>query len=80
MITYYKIFGYLIFSFDLTHNCWCLSHFVFVIQANDLLDLLSGNDVVPVIQTTLPSKPASAGGDLLELLGDISLGGRLLSL
>uniref|UniRef100_A0AAZ3S816 AP-1 complex subunit gamma n=1 Tax=Oncorhynchus tshawytscha TaxID=74940 RepID=A0AAZ3S816_ONCTS len=42
-------------------------------QANDLLDLLGGNDVVPVIQTTLPTKPASAGGELLDLLGDLSL-------
>ncbi|XP_045074090.1 AP-1 complex subunit gamma-1 isoform X3 [Coregonus clupeaformis] len=42
-------------------------------QANDLLDLLGGNDVVTVIQTTLPTKPASAGGELLDLLGDLSL-------
>uniref|UniRef100_A0AAR2LCI9 AP-1 complex subunit gamma n=1 Tax=Pygocentrus nattereri TaxID=42514 RepID=A0AAR2LCI9_PYGNA len=46
-----------------------------VLQANDLLDLLGGNDVVPVIQTTLPTKPASAGGELLDLLGDLSLSG-----
>uniref|UniRef100_A0A8C8M4P6 AP-1 complex subunit gamma n=1 Tax=Oncorhynchus tshawytscha TaxID=74940 RepID=A0A8C8M4P6_ONCTS len=46
-------------------------------QANDLLDLLGGNDVVPVIQTTLPTKPASAGGELLDLLGDLSLSGGL---
>ncbi|KTF81410.1 hypothetical protein cypCar_00028879 [Cyprinus carpio] len=45
------------------------------IQANDLLDLLGGNDVVPVIQTTVPTKPASAGGELLDLLGDLSLTG-----
>ena len=45
-------------------------------QANDLLDLLGGNDVVPVIQTTLPTKPASAGGELLDLLGDLSLSSR----
>lgn len=45
-------------------------------QANDLLDLLGGNDVVPVIQTTVPTKPASAGGELLDLLGDLSLSGR----
>ena len=45
-------------------------------QANDLLDLLGGNDVMPVIQTTLPTKPASAGGELLDLLGDLSLSGR----
>ncbi|XP_047219123.1 AP-1 complex subunit gamma-1 isoform X1 [Girardinichthys multiradiatus] len=44
-------------------------------QANDLLDLLGGNDVVPVIQTTMPTKPASAGGELLDLLGDLSLTG-----
>uniref|UniRef100_A0A9J8AUR9 AP-1 complex subunit gamma n=1 Tax=Cyprinus carpio carpio TaxID=630221 RepID=A0A9J8AUR9_CYPCA len=44
-------------------------------QANDLLDLLGGNDVVPVIQTTVPTKPASAGGELLDLLGDLSLTG-----
>uniref|UniRef100_A0A4W5LMF3 AP-1 complex subunit gamma n=1 Tax=Hucho hucho TaxID=62062 RepID=A0A4W5LMF3_9TELE len=44
-------------------------------RANDLLDLLGGNDVVPVIQTTLPTKPASAGGELLDLLGDLSLSG-----
>ncbi|TTL88697.1 AP-1 complex subunit gamma-1 [Bagarius yarrelli] len=43
-------------------------------QANDLLDLLGGNDV-PVIQTSLPTKPASAGGELLDLLGDLSLSG-----
>uniref|UniRef100_A0A8C3G9Y3 AP-1 complex subunit gamma n=1 Tax=Cyclopterus lumpus TaxID=8103 RepID=A0A8C3G9Y3_CYCLU len=42
-------------------------------QANDLLDLLGGNDVVPVIQTAVPTKPASAGGELLDLLGDLSL-------
>ncbi|XP_016303415.1 AP-1 complex subunit gamma-1-like [Sinocyclocheilus anshuiensis] len=44
-------------------------------QANDLLDLLGGNDVVPVIQTTVPTKPASAGGELLDLLGDLFLTG-----
>uniref|UniRef100_A0A8B9HWX3 AP-1 complex subunit gamma n=1 Tax=Astyanax mexicanus TaxID=7994 RepID=A0A8B9HWX3_ASTMX len=43
-------------------------------NANDLLDLLGGNDV-PVIQTALPTKPASAGGELLDLLGDLSLSG-----
>lgn len=47
-----------------------------VLQANDLLDLLGGNDVVPVIQTTVPTKPASAGGELLDLLGDLSLTGQ----
>uniref|UniRef100_A0A9R1SR84 AP-1 complex subunit gamma n=2 Tax=Cyprinus carpio TaxID=7962 RepID=A0A9R1SR84_CYPCA len=45
-------------------------------NANDLLDLLGGNDVVPVIQTTVPTKPASAGGELLDLLGDLSLTGE----
>uniref|UniRef100_A0A8C2JXZ8 AP-1 complex subunit gamma n=1 Tax=Cyprinus carpio TaxID=7962 RepID=A0A8C2JXZ8_CYPCA len=45
-------------------------------NANDLLDLLGGNDVVPVIQTTVPTKPASAGGELLDLLGDLSLTGQ----
>uniref|UniRef100_A0AAX7TLM2 AP-1 complex subunit gamma n=1 Tax=Astatotilapia calliptera TaxID=8154 RepID=A0AAX7TLM2_ASTCA len=49
-------------------------------NANDLLDLLGGNDVVPVIQTTVPTKPASAGGELLDLLGDLSLSGRVLCL
>ncbi|XP_023646476.1 AP-1 complex subunit gamma-1 isoform X2 [Paramormyrops kingsleyae] len=44
-------------------------------QANDLLDLLGGNDVAPVIQTTPAAKPASAGGELLDLLGDLSLSG-----
>nr|XP_015223473.1 PREDICTED: AP-1 complex subunit gamma-1 [Lepisosteus oculatus] len=44
-------------------------------QANDLLDLLGGSDVVPVIQTVPPPKPASAGGELLDLLGDLSLSG-----
>lgn len=31
--------------------------------------------MVPVIQTTIPTKPASAGGELLDLLGDLSLSG-----
>uniref|UniRef100_A0A1A8P6D0 AP-1 complex subunit gamma n=1 Tax=Nothobranchius pienaari TaxID=704102 RepID=A0A1A8P6D0_9TELE len=44
-------------------------------QATDLLDLLGGNDMVPVIQTSVPTKPASAGGELLDLLGDLSLSG-----
>lgn len=64
---------------------WCIwilqvflcSHSAVAFQANDLLDLLGGNDVVPVIQTTLPTKPASAGGELLDLLGDLSLTGRM---
>lgn len=47
-----------------------------VLQANDLLDLLGGNDVVPVIQTNVNTKPASAGGELLDLLGDLSLTGQ----
>ncbi|XP_012868131.1 PREDICTED: AP-1 complex subunit gamma-1 [Dipodomys ordii] len=42
-------------------------------QANDLLDLLGGNDITPVIPTAPTSKPASAGGELLDLLGDITL-------
>lgn len=50
---------------------------VLISQANDLLDLLGGNDVVPVIQTTIPTKPASAGGELLDLLGDLSLSGEI---
>lgn len=50
----------------------------FFLQANDLLDLLGGNDVVPVIQTTVTPKPASAGGELLDLLGDLSLSGTML--
>uniref|UniRef100_A0AAY4E4V3 AP-1 complex subunit gamma n=1 Tax=Denticeps clupeoides TaxID=299321 RepID=A0AAY4E4V3_9TELE len=49
-------------------------------NGNDLLDLLGGNDVVPVIQTSLPTKPPSAGGELLDLLGDLSLTGRTTSL
>ncbi|KAL1784335.1 AP-1 complex subunit gamma-1 isoform X1 [Sigmodon hispidus] len=44
-------------------------------QANDLLDLLGGNDITPVIPTAPTSKPASAGGELLDLLGDITLTG-----
>lgn len=32
--------------------------------------------MVPVIQTALPTKPASAGGELLDLLGDLSLSGK----
>ncbi|XP_061030541.1 AP-1 complex subunit gamma-1 isoform X3 [Eubalaena glacialis] len=44
-------------------------------QANDLLDLLGGNDITPVIPTAPTSKPASAGGELLDLLGDINLTG-----
>ncbi|EMP33336.1 AP-1 complex subunit gamma-1 [Chelonia mydas] len=42
-------------------------------QANDLLDLLGGNDITPVIPTAPTSKPASAGGELLDLLGDLNL-------
>lgn len=54
----------------------CLWSVFPVLQANDLLDLLGGNDVVPIIQTTVPTKPASAGGELLDLLGDLSLTGQ----
>uniref|UniRef100_U3JIW1 AP-1 complex subunit gamma n=1 Tax=Ficedula albicollis TaxID=59894 RepID=U3JIW1_FICAL len=43
-------------------------------QANDLLDLLGGSDITPVIPTAPPSKPAS-GGELLDLLGDLNLTG-----
>lgn len=32
--------------------------------------------MVPVIQTAVPTKPASAGGELLDLLGDLSLSGK----
>ncbi|MBN3278833.1 AP1G1 protein, partial [Polyodon spathula] len=46
-------------------------------QANDLLDLLGGNDVKPVIQTVPPTKLVSAGGELLDLLGDLSLSGGI---
>uniref|UniRef100_A0A674E1I5 AP-1 complex subunit gamma n=1 Tax=Salmo trutta TaxID=8032 RepID=A0A674E1I5_SALTR len=65
--------SYLYYRFNL-HVLYYLVSLLF--QANDLLDLLGGNDVVPVIQTTLPTKPASAGGELLDLLGDLSLSGR----
>lgn len=41
-------------------------------QANDLLDLLGSNDIPPAISTAPPHKPASAGGELLDLLGDLS--------
>ncbi|XP_039619241.1 AP-1 complex subunit gamma-1 isoform X2 [Polypterus senegalus] len=44
-------------------------------QANDLLDLLGGSNVMPVIQTAASTKPASAGGELLDLLGDLTLSG-----
>lgn len=52
------------------------SRYYFLIQANDLLDLLGGNDITPVIPTAPTSKPASAGGELLDLLGDINLTGE----
>ncbi|KFQ77741.1 AP-1 complex subunit gamma-1, partial [Phaethon lepturus] len=42
-------------------------------QANDLLDLLGGSDITPVIPTVPTSKPVSAGGELLDLLGDLNL-------
>ncbi|KAG2470282.1 AP1G1 protein, partial [Polypterus senegalus] len=45
-------------------------------QANDLLDLLGGSNVMPVIQTAASTKPASAGGELLDLLGDLTLSGH----
>ncbi|XP_058011617.1 AP-1 complex subunit gamma-1 isoform X2 [Pituophis catenifer annectens] len=41
-------------------------------QANDLLDLLGSNDITPVISTAPSSKAASAGGELLDLLGDLN--------
>jgi AP-1 complex subunit gamma-1 len=41
------------------------------------LDLLGGNDITPVIPTAPTSKPASAGGELLDLLGDITLTGEV---
>ncbi|XP_053555433.1 AP-1 complex subunit gamma-1 [Bombina bombina] len=45
-------------------------------QANDLLDLLGGNDIQLVIPTAPPSsKPNSVGGELLDLLGDLNLSG-----
>lgn len=40
------------------------------------MDLLGGNDITPVIPTVPTSKPASAGGELLDLLGDINLTGE----
>lgn len=40
------------------------------------MDLLGGNDITPVIPTAPTSKPASAGGELLDLLGDINLTGE----
>ncbi|XP_032891521.1 AP-1 complex subunit gamma-1 isoform X1 [Amblyraja radiata] len=49
-------------------------------QANDLLDLLGGSDVTPVIQTLPPSKPNSVGGELLDLLGGLDLSGGTLPL
>uniref|UniRef100_A0A8C4HAH4 AP-1 complex subunit gamma n=1 Tax=Dicentrarchus labrax TaxID=13489 RepID=A0A8C4HAH4_DICLA len=48
--------------------------------ANNLLDLLDDNDVVPVIQTTMSTKTGSHGGELLELLSDLSLSGRMPSI
>lgn len=41
-----------------------------------MLDLLGGNDTTPVIPTAPMSKPASAGGELLDLLGDLNLTGE----
>lgn len=40
------------------------------------MDLLGGSDITPVIPTVPTSKPASAGGELLDLLGDINLTGE----
>lgn len=40
------------------------------------MDLLGGNDITPVIPTVPTSKPSSAGGELLDLLGDINLTGE----
>lgn len=71
----------ILMSVSLCCLLWCklIGRISFVLfpQANDLLDLLGGNDVVPVIQTTVPTKPASAGGELLDLLGDLSLSGKV---
>ncbi|XP_075440014.1 AP-1 complex subunit gamma-1 isoform X3 [Ascaphus truei] len=44
-------------------------------QANDLLDLLGGNDIQLVIPTAPPPKLSSVGGELLDLLGDLNLSG-----
>ena len=44
-----------------------------------MLDLLGGNDITPVIPTAPTSKPASAGGELLDLLGDLNLTGSPVS-
>lgn len=41
-----------------------------------MLDLLGGSDITPVIPTAPTSKPASAGGELLDLLGDLNLTGE----
>ncbi|XP_077166619.1 AP-1 complex subunit gamma-1 isoform X2 [Paroedura picta] len=46
-------------------------------QANDLLDLLGSSDITPVISTAPAHKPASAGGELLDLLGDLNPTGAL---
>uniref|UniRef100_A0A3Q0QV64 AP-1 complex subunit gamma n=1 Tax=Amphilophus citrinellus TaxID=61819 RepID=A0A3Q0QV64_AMPCI len=62
-------------SFKMVQVCLSCLCVVPILQANDLLDLLGGNDVVPVIQNTVSTKPASAGGELLDLLGDLSLSG-----
>ncbi|XP_040185500.1 AP-1 complex subunit gamma-1 isoform X1 [Rana temporaria] len=45
-----------------------------VSQANDLLDLLGGNDIQLVIPTAPPPKQSTVGGELLDLLGDLNLG------
>ncbi|XP_061204572.1 AP-1 complex subunit gamma-1-like isoform X3 [Neopsephotus bourkii] len=48
-------------------------------QVNDLLDLLGGSDITPVIPTAPTSKPDSTGGELLDLLGDLNLTGSPVS-
>uniref|UniRef100_A0A7N8Y1H3 AP-1 complex subunit gamma n=1 Tax=Mastacembelus armatus TaxID=205130 RepID=A0A7N8Y1H3_9TELE len=68
---------WMLFLYEMNVCINVMLHVVHVLQANDLLDLLGGNDVVSVIQPTMPTKPASAGGELLDLLGDLSLSGRM---
>lgn len=40
------------------------------------MDLLGGSDITPVIPTAPTNKPAAAGGELLDLLGDLNLTGE----
>lgn len=40
------------------------------------MDLLGGSDITPVIPTAPTREPASAGGELLDLLGDLNLTGE----